>query len=166
MSRTGLFVGIDPGLSGAVGAIIGDRAFVWDFPTYKTKIGKSLRTRIDEDQLQALAFRVARLGPVVAMIERVQGMRDDDGSRHTAYTFGEVTGQIRQSFVAAKVPRASVPPATWKLRLGLRGQPKDASRALACRLFPSSAHLFARRKDDGRAEAVLIAHYARMTHGA
>ncbi len=48
-------------------------------------------------------------------------------------------------------------------RLGLiakgetRRQVKDKSRALACRYWPDSAKLFSRAKDDGRAEAALIA---------
>jgi hypothetical protein len=36
---------------------------------------------------------------------------------------------------------------------------KDASRQKASMLFPKFAHLWARKKDDGRAEAVLLAHY-------
>ncbi len=36
---------------------------------------------------------------------------------------------------------------------------KDASRAMACRLFPRHSALFARKKDDGRSEAALLAMY-------
>ena len=39
------------------------------------------------------------------------------------------------------------------------GAAKDQSRALASNLFPQSAYLFKRVKDDGRAEAALIAYY-------
>ena len=158
------FLGIDPGLSGAFGFVVGGKAFAWDVPTYKVKVAKGLRTRLDEDALQRLVYRIARMSPERALLELVGGMRDDDGSRHMAFTFGFSAGQIRQAIVAAGIPRDGVQASVWKLRMGLRGQTKDASRALASQLFPSSAHLFARKKDDGRAEAVLLAEYARRTY--
>lgn len=42
------------------------------------------------------------------------------------------------------------------------GKDKDAARALAIELWPAQAQLFARKKDQGRADAALIAlHHAR-----
>ena len=38
---------------------------------------------------------------------------------------------------------------------------KDLSRSMATRLYPKNAEQFKRKKDDGRAEATLIAHWAR-----
>ena len=43
--------------------------------------------------------------------------------------------------------------------MGLRGKPKAASRGMATELFPHIADQFRRVKDDGRAEAALIARY-------
>ena len=43
--------------------------------------------------------------------------------------------------------------------MGLRGKPKAASRGMATELFPDFADQFRRVKDDGRAEAALIARY-------
>jgi crossover junction endodeoxyribonuclease RuvC len=40
---------------------------------------------------------------------------------------------------------------------------KDAARMRACQLFPSAANMLERKKDDGRAEALLIAEYGRRT---
>jgi crossover junction endodeoxyribonuclease RuvC len=51
-------------------------------------------------------------------------------------------------------------PPSWKRLVGLppgRDGAKDAARAEAIRRWPEKAGLFARVKDDGRAEAALIA---------
>ncbi len=54
-----------------------------------------------------------------------------------------------------------IPPVTWKRAIGLKsGDGKDTSRALATQRFPRHSALFARKKDEGRAEAALIAWYA------
>lgn len=49
----------------------------------------------------------------------------------------------------------------WKRRLGLIGQDKDVGRLLAIQRFPSAAHLLRRKKDHGRADALLIALWAK-----
>ncbi|KAK9917106.1 hypothetical protein WJX75_000945 [Coccomyxa subellipsoidea] len=48
----------------------------------------------------------------------------------------------------------------WKIDLQLNGKGKEGSRLLALRLFPSAAELLKRKKDHGRAEAMLIAAWA------
>ena len=52
-------------------------------------------------------------------------------------------------------------PQAWKRGYDLLGQEldKDDSRAVACALFPEAAALMGRKRDHGRAEAVLIAAY-------
>jgi crossover junction endodeoxyribonuclease RuvC len=50
----------------------------------------------------------------------------------------------------------TIAPQVWRKVAKVRGG-KDASRMRACELFPRDAALFARVKDDGRAEAALIA---------
>ena len=59
------------------------------------------------------------------------------------------------------MPMRLVTPQTWKKVYGLKGgkENKDMSRQKASQLFPTYANLWARKKDDGRAEAVLLAHY-------
>jgi hypothetical protein len=52
-------------------------------------------------------------------------------------------------------------PQAWKKEYGLCGEEldKNDSRAMACAMFPEAAPLLGRKKDHGRAEAVLIAAY-------
>ena len=54
-----------------------------------------------------------------------------------------------------------VNPAVWKREMKLIGQTKDASRHKASRLWPRDAGQFKLAKDDGRAEAALIAEHGR-----
>jgi len=51
-----------------------------------------------------------------------------------------------------------VTPAVWKKHFKL-SKNKGVSRSLACQRFPEAADQFTRVKDDGRAEAGLIALY-------
>ena len=60
---------------------------------------------------------------------------------------------------ALGLPLERVRPSAWKMAMGLRGKPKAASRGMATELFPDFADQFRRVKDDGRAEAALIARY-------
>jgi hypothetical protein len=70
----------------------------------------------------------------------------------------EVLREMKACLFFAGVPTNEVPPATWKKHFGLSTD-KDASRAYASSVFPDQSNLWARKKDDGRAEAALIAYY-------
>ena len=57
---------------------------------------------------------------------------------------------------------AEVAPAKWKRSVGLPvGATKNDSRLRAMELYPEVAASVALVKDDGRAEALLVAHYGR-----
>jgi crossover junction endodeoxyribonuclease RuvC len=59
------------------------------------------------------------------------------------------------------VPHDIVQPASWKRRAGIPpGAGKGCSIATACRLLPAAAPQLTRVKDDGRAEALLLAWQA------
>jgi hypothetical protein len=51
-----------------------------------------------------------------------------------------------------------VDPSAWKKTMHLSTD-KNASRALASQYFPDAADQWSRVRDDGRAEAALIAYY-------
>ena len=75
-----------------------------------------------------------------------------------AFAFGRARGVIEGVLAAAGIPIAFITPPAWKRAVGLTSlKSKDASRSEAIRRWPNHAALFARRKDDGLAEAALIA---------
>ena len=147
-----LIAGIDPGLSGAI-ALLGGAAEVEiaDMPTLEIK-GKRIIDLYALAQLFDLAGKDTRL----AVIEDPHAMPGQGVS--SMFKFGFACGAVQAMVASAFIPMKLVAPGAWKKAMGL-GSDKDASRRLASQLMPRHAHLWARKKDDGRAEALLLAIY-------
>ena len=96
---------------------------------------------------------VKTIEPDVAVVEQV-GSMPKQGVAST-FKFGMGCGLIRGVLAGAGVPIVSVTPAKWKKHFSLNND-GEKSRALAIRRFPTSPML-ARKKDHGRAEALLLA---------
>ena len=150
-----LFAGIDPGVSGAIG-IIGEHGrfcAVHDMPTLPTTTG---RRQVD---FAALAAILREHGPAFVLVERV-GPRPGEGAVG-AFAFGHTFGGILGTLAALAVSHDVIQPASWKRRAGIPpGADKRASIATAVRLLPDAAPHLSRVKDDGRAEALLLARQA------
>lgn len=150
-----LFAGIDPGLSGGVGLVREDGTFVavLDMPTLPNTTG---RRQVDA---AALAATLREHGPAFCLVERV-GPRPGEGAVG-AFAFGMGYGCILAVLAALSIPHDVVQPATWKRRAGIPpGATKGVSITTAKRLLPDAAPFLARIKDDGRAEALLLAMQA------
>lgn len=122
-------------------------------PTHSVIVNKKERRRLDLHALAAY-FDINRTRISHATIEE-PGSMPHDGSVQ-AFSFGFSCGVVQAIVAAAGIPMNLVRPAAWKGAMGLTGG-KDASRARASQILPEWAHLWARKKDDGRAEAVLLA---------
>lgn len=147
--------GIDPGLSGAVVTLIdGEPGPMLDMPV--RTVGKW--SEVDAQQLALFLreIRAAHTGAYVsACIEKV-GARPGDGGT-SAFRFGEGAGRVQGVLEALGIPYGRAIPAVWKRHMGLLGTEKDDARLLAIRRFPSAALQLQRKKDSGRADALLIA---------
>jgi crossover junction endodeoxyribonuclease RuvC len=152
-------IGIDPGTSGAIALLTARSLTIFDIPTATLKRGGKVRTRADVPALVSLLTALASLGACEAVVEDVGGLPKQSAS--ASFNFGRCCGQIEAALAAAAVPITFSAPGSWKHRARLIGKSKDASRELATKLFPLQAAMFARKKDDGRAEAALIAVYGR-----
>lgn len=142
-------VGIDPGLDGAIVAFDGARLVeVHDMPTLQAGRRRTIQPRL-------VADIVAEIAPARAAIEQV-GTRPGEGAVG-AFSFGRGLGILDGVMAALGVPVEFLTPPTWRRLCRVPGG-KDGSRARACQLWPEHAHLFARKRDAGRAEAALIAH--------
>lgn len=145
---------IDPGLTGGwalltdhgayVGAddlpIIRDNATAWvDGPELVAQINACLSERVH----------------IRAVIERVHSMPAQGIS--SAFTFGVGFGSVLACLQLLPASIEFVSPAVWKRGLGL-SKDKSASLDRARLLYPQAN--LKRKKDDGRAEALLIAHWA------
>lgn len=154
-----IYLGIDPGLSGAVSAILPDgRLFVTDTPVAVVK--KTRRDYLVGEMAAVLRGLWDRNQNACAALER--GIAMPRQSSSTTYTTGRGGGLWEGILAALGIPYELVDSRKWKKEMGLPpGADKGASRVLASRLFPESAQFFARAKDDGRAESALIAEYRR-----
>lgn len=77
----------------------------------------------------------------------------------STFRFGYNAGILLGVLEALNIKVLRVKPAVWKGGLGLDAD-KKKSLTLARKLFPRYSRYFQRFKDNGRAEAALIAHYA------
>jgi hypothetical protein len=151
MNHPACFMGVDPGVSGAVSFFFPDHPeniAVYDMPS----IGKEVNCA----ELNAI---MKQYKPDVAIIEAVHAMPKQGVS--SSFNFGMSYGMARGVITARGVPQHLVSPRKWKSYFGLTAD-KDTSRRLAVLTWPSSEH-FNRKKDDGRAEAALLALYGAKT---
>lgn len=151
-SRPPITIGIDPGLTGAIAFIRGDESSVYDLPIIRSN---SLAW-IDGGQLQSLIINERGGYNATAMVEQVSAMPQQGvtSSFHFGVGFGSILGVLQ----ALSIPIEFVRPTQWKKALGLNAD-KKAALHKARLLYPDAdLHL---AKHDGRAEALLIARYAR-----
>lgn len=144
-------IGIDPGIAGAIAVVnAAGEVLVWDMPTIEVR-GKK---RISAVHLRDL---LVDIGPaLMVVVEDVQGVQGSGAT--SAFAFGRGCGVIEGVLVALQRPVTYVRPQEWTKALGV-GADKGAHRQAAQRLWPFDADLFGRVKDDGRADAALLAHW-------
>lgn len=154
-------IGIDPGLSGAIAVINGTGdLLVFDMPTMTVDRNGKAKRQVSANELADL-LRSCAGNDCHVYVERVSAMAGQGVT--SVFSFGRSFGMIEGILAALKMPVTFVAPATWVKGVG-RGPGKDASRARAMELFPMQQEFFKRVKDDGRADAALIAHWGRK-HG-
>lgn len=152
-------IGVDPGASGAVAILEhgGKLVQVFDMPAVEVKVGGKTKRRVSAEMLAAELKLYADQG-ATAWVEHVSAMPGQGVS--SMFAFGESFGLARGVLAGLRVPVYTVPPAVWKRELQVNAG-KDGSRAKAAQMWPEQAGEFKRVKDDGRAEACLIAEWGR-----
>lgn len=145
-------LGIDIGVQGAVAVLDQSGALleIHDMPTLQD--GPAGRRAVDAPLLASIIFASHA---DQAFVESVNA-RPGEGPTG-AFAFGRARGVIEGTLAAAGIPITFLTPPSWKRAVGIAFGSKDASRAEAIRRWPAQAACFARVKDDGRAEAALIA---------
>jgi crossover junction endodeoxyribonuclease RuvC len=150
-------VGVDPGAHGGVALLVDGRLErAVDMPAIEVRRGKSDKAEVDG---YALATLLREMQPAVVVVEQVGGIQGQSAS--AAFNFGRAAGAPEYIAKALGIRVEHVTPMRWKKALGLNAG-KDGSRAMAMRLWPSLAALFARKKDNDRAEAALLAHWFQL----
>lgn len=153
-------LGIDPGAGGALAVLNTEDSSleIFDMPVVEIKKGSTTKRHVSA-QLVAELLRAKSIDH--AFVEAVHAMPGQGVS--SSFSFGRALGVLEGVLGALQIPVTLVPPAVWlremRTKIG-----KDGSRARAVELWPKYAALFARKKDDGRAESALLAAYG-ARHG-
>lgn len=153
-----IVAGIDPGKTGALAILYPGSIEFLDVPRVKLR-GKDKPAWSDWHTQWTNALEFACVDLVV--IEEVSA-RPGQGVT-SMFTFGRSLG-FAHGIAAGIRPRPRiefVTPAVWKGKIGLLNSSKGASREKCRSIYPASSADLQRVKDDGRAEAALIAHYGR-----
>ena len=146
------YVGIDPGLSGAIAIIRGGDYEVHDIPIM-LKGGGTIKNEINAGGMADI-FRKNINSPPIVAIERVNAMPGQGVA--SVFSLGDSFGVCRAVVAALKYPFFYITPTEWKKYYGLTSD-KEQARALAIKMFPEAElHL---KKHIDRAEALLIAAY-------
>jgi crossover junction endodeoxyribonuclease RuvC len=158
-----IFIGIDPGLNGAVGIIqrapLLDDVRVYDTPTVLVE-GETTKRKYLTAGMALLLKSFADRSDVLAILENVHSMPKQGVS--SSFSFGEGKGIWEGILAAYSIPTELVSPQRWKKEIMAdQGKEKSAARFKAMQLFPTLAEQFKLVKHDGRAEALLMAEYGR-----
>lgn len=150
-------IGVDPGLSGAIAIIDAKTTSIVDLHDMPIIEYKRKKNQIDLYTLASIVDAHAKQTKM-AIVEEV-GAMPKQGVVST-FRFGYVTGIVVGVLSANYISITQIKPSVWKPALGL-SRDKEDSRVLASKLYPKEVHRWARKKDDGRAEALLLAWFGR-----
>lgn len=147
MSDHELYLGVDPGKSGAIAVLLpyGSVVCVVRLDQTEHDVVESLRAIVAEQRC-------------CAMLERVSAMPGQGVS--STFKFGKSYGFLRGVLVALQIPFEEVAPATWQgyMKCRTKGD-KNVSKAAAQRRWPGEKIIHA------TADALLIAEYCRQNYG-
>jgi hypothetical protein len=145
-----IVLGADPGAYGAIAVLRDGSPEVIDMPVGDILVGKKARKRISPE---LMAYHIRELLPVdVAYVEEVASMPKQGIA--SAFTFGQAHGMLLGALAFAGIRTVRIRPQLWQNTVKAKGDP----RPRALELYPGMAGELKRKKDEGRADAILIAH--------
>ena len=158
-----IIIGIDPGIAGAICFFSeGNVIDVIDMPTMaegkKNKRQVNGRQIFNEITLIKNKFFNQKIGVVVEQVSAMPGQ-----GVTSMFNFGQSFGVIKGICSAMELPIFYVRPVKWKKYFNLINSEKDASRAKAIEMFPKISHKLSKKKDNNKADAILIAQYFQNT---
>ena len=159
------FIGIDPGLSGAVAIIRLDSkkfsvVLIADTPVEVVKKGRKLKRQYQVKKMVEVIDNLPL--DTVVFLERVAS-RPAQGIA-SMFRMGEGLGIWQGIAGALDYELKWATPRVWKATMNIpSGSKKDASVQEAIKLWPMWKDTLLRKKDHGRAEAILICMYGVKT---
>ena len=158
-----IIVGIDPGISGALCFFSnGNVIDVINMPTMAE--GKKNKKQVNGRQIfnEILNIKNSFAGHKInVVVEQVSAMPGQGVT--SMFNFGQSFGVIKGICSAMELPIFYVRPAKWKKYFNLINAEKDASRTKVIEMFPKISQKLSRKKDNNKADAILIAKYFENT---
>ena len=158
-----LIIGIDPGINGAICFFEnGEVRDVIDMPTMQD--GKKNKRQINGNQIfNEISLRIQNINKknINVVVEQVSAMPGQGVT--SMFNFGQSFGVIKGICSAMELPIFYVRPAKWKKHFNLINSEKDASRTKVIDMFPRISNKLSRKKDNNKADAILIAQYFENT---
>tara|TARA_A100001011_G_scaffold321403_1_gene342375 strand:- start:274 stop:768 length:495 start_codon:yes stop_codon:yes gene_type:complete len=156
-------IGIDPGISGAIcffeSDIIKD---VIEMPIMAD--GKKNKRQINGPQIvNEIQKRIENIPKknIFVVVEHVSAMPGQGVT--SMFNFGQSFGVIKGICSALKLPIYFVRPVKWKKYFNLIKTDKEASRSKAIQIFPYISSKLSKKKDNNKADAILIASFFNNT---
>ncbi|MEM0949562.1 MAG: hypothetical protein AAGK37_19340 [Pseudomonadota bacterium] len=148
-------LGIDPGITGALAWVhLETKRLVQiaEMPTLLLPGGK--KKIVDAPT----AHRVISTGPLLERVAIEAVHASPRMGNVSAFSFGRSLGLIEAAAQVVCRDVIRVSPKDWQSALNLTGGDKEKHRERAQKLWPEHSDLFSKAKDDGAADAALIAY--------
>lgn len=159
------FIGIDPGLTGAIAVLdCSGKVALFDMPVRVRggKVGKEVSAKGLREIIGEYVGWTDEHGECIVCLERVAS-RPDQGVAGM-FSLGDSYGVVRGCVGGLGGFCVDVIPSVWRKGVGVKsGTGKEGSLGMARMLFGNEG--LERKKDNGRADALLIAEYARRRWG-
>ena len=152
-------IGIDVGVTGAVGVVWDGGAEVYDLPSFALGAQSGGRRReLNPVGVHAVLKRVSGEEDGDSLVVFIEGVNARTLGRMAAFSLGQSFGMVSGILSCLRLSRRVVAPAVWKKEMRV-GKDKEACRKMAIQMFPFLGDSLARVKDHNRAESLLIAAY-------
>ena len=159
-----IIIGIDPGISGAMcffeEGIIKE---VIDMPIMSD--GKKNKRQVNGPQIvYEIQKRIENIPKknIFVVVEHVSAMPGQGVT--SMFNFGQSFGLIKGICSAMQLPIYFVRPVKWKKYFNLIKTNKEASRSKAIEMFPYISSKLSKKKDNNKADAILIASFFNNTY--
>ncbi len=159
-----LIIGIDPGISGSICFFQnGKIEDVLEMPTMSE--GKKNKRQVNGPQIfYEINRRINGINKkdIKVVIEQVSAMPGQGVT--SMFNFGQSFGILKGICSAMQLSVYYVRPAKWKKYFNLINSEKDASRTRAIEIFPYFSSQLSKKKDNNKADAILIASFFSETY--
>ena len=154
-----LIIAIDPGISGSL-CFFDDGKIIDLIEMPSMAEGKKNKRQVNGAQVyNEISSRIKNYEKkdIKVVIEQVSAMPGQGVT--SMFNFGQSFGILKGICSAMHLPVYYVRPAKWKKYFNLINSEKDASRTRAIEIFPYFSGQLSKKKDNNKADAILIASF-------